>query len=222
MKITVMALAIANALLLSVVRQASAANSTFYNNLAAFSAAAGGPLLTQDFSGYANATNLRNVEFLPGVSVDSNMNTVQAFFTGDTTLFGGGGGREGGNAFYDVNLTLPHQAVAFEIDAFDAVAGNPSTAQDAALMTVFFTDATSSPLPINGSPTGDTIFFGVVSDTPISKIRWAEAHEGSGGNEETALDNFSVLRAVPEPASSILFCAMLPTSLLTRRRRQAA
>src|SRR5262245_38395792 len=105
MKTTAVALTIAILLSLSFVHDASAANSTFYNNLAAFSAAAGGPLVSQDFSGYPNATNLRNVEFLAGVSVDSNMNTVQAFFTGDTTLFGGMGGREGGNAYYDVNLS---------------------------------------------------------------------------------------------------------------------
>src|SRR5262245_59715098 len=152
MKTTVIALAIANMLLLTFVRDATAANSAFYTDLASFSAAAGGPLLSQDFSSYANGTNLRNVEFLPGVSVDSNLNTVTAFFTGDTTLFGGGGGRENGNAYYDVNLALPHRAVSFEIDAFDAVAGNPSTAQDAGQMTVYFTDATTAPLAINGNP----------------------------------------------------------------------
>lgn len=150
------------------------------------------------------------------------MINVRAFFTGDTTLFGGGGGRENGDAYYDVNVALPHQAVAFEIDAFDAVAGNPSTAQDSGLMTVFFTDATSSPLAVNGNPTGATIFFGVVSDTPISKIRWAEAHELSGGNEETALDNFSVVRGVPEPASGMLCCTMLLPILLVGRRRWTA
>src|SRR5262245_23299631 len=138
MKTSATALAIATLLLLTFARHVSAANSTLYTDLASFSAAAGGPLLSQDFTSYPNGTNLRNVEFLPGVSVDSNLATIQAFFTGDTTLFGGGGGREGGNAYYDVNLALPHKAVSFEIDAFDAIAGNPSTAQDAGLMTVFF------------------------------------------------------------------------------------
>lgn len=222
MKTSAIVLAIASLLLLPLVRHASAANSTFYNDLASFSAAAGGPLLSQDFSSYANGTNLRNVEFLPGVSVNSNMSVVQAFVAGDTTLFGGGGGREGGTAYYDVNLALPHKAVSFEIVAFDAIAGSPSTAQDAGLMTVFFADATSAPIAIYGNATGAAIFFGVVSDTPISSIRWAEAHEGSGGNEETALDNFSVLREVPEPAGYILSSAMLLTVLAARQRRHAA
>jgi hypothetical protein len=201
MKTTVIALTFAGVLFVALAREASAANSTFYTDFASFSAAAGGPLVSQDFSGYAFGTDLRNVEFLPGVSVDSNMPTVEAFIG---TLFGGGGGRASGNAYYDINLALPHQAVSFEIDAFDAIAGNPSTAQDAGLLTVFFADATSSPLAINGNATGSAIFFGVVSDTPISRIRWAEAHEGSGGNEETSLDNFSVVRGVPEPASGLL------------------
>jgi hypothetical protein len=218
MKFTIMALTITNLLFLAFVRHASAANSTFYSDLATFSAAAGGPLLSQDFSSYANGTNLRNVEFLPGVSVDSNMPAVQAFVAGGTTLFGGGGGREGGNAYYDVNLTAPHRAVAFEIVSFEAIAGNLSTAQDAGLMTVFFTDATSAPLAINGNPTGTAIFFGVVSDTPISKIRWAEAHEGSGGNEETGLDNFSVVRGVPEPASGMLLLISCVLMSGVRRR----
>jgi hypothetical protein len=221
MKSSVSTLAIANLLLFAIVSYTSAATSTFYSDLASFSAAAGGPLLTQDFSGYANGSNLRNVEILPGVSVDSNMNTLEAFFTGDTTLFGNGG-RASGNAYYDVNLALPHRAASFEIISFEAIAGSLSTAQDAGLLTVFFTDATSAQLPINGNPTGDAIFRGVVSDTPISSIRWAEAHEGRGGNEETALDNFSVLREVPEPASSSLCCAMLLSALLAGRRRQAA
>src|SRR5262245_47883662 len=152
MKTLATALAITTLCLLTCIGSARAANSTFYTDLASFSAAASGPLVSQDFSGYPNGSNLRNVAFLPGVSVDSNMNTVTAFFTGDTTLFGGGGGRDLGNAYYDVNLSLPHRAVSFEIDAFDAEAGNPSTAQDAGQMTVYFTDATTAPLAINGNP----------------------------------------------------------------------
>jgi hypothetical protein len=221
MKISLAALAIATVSFLACHTRATAANSTFYSDLASFSAAAGGPLVTQDFSSYPHATDLRNVEFLPGVSVDSNMDSVQAFSAGGTALFGFGG-RESGDAFYDVNLTLPHRAVAFDITSFEAVAGNDSTAQGPGLLTVFFTDATSDSLPISGNSTGSNIFFGVVSDTPITKIRWEEALEGTGGNEESGLDDFRVLRGVvPEPNSGAMGCVAVLATLLTGRRRLA-
>jgi hypothetical protein len=143
MKQFVAALAIVAVSTLAANRQAIAASSTFYADLAAFSAAAGGPLLLQDFSSYPNATNLRNVEFLPGVSVNSNMDSVEAF-TADGTMLFGLGGRENGGAYYDVNLTLPHRAVAFDITSFEAEPAVPSTAQGPGLLTVFFTDASAA------------------------------------------------------------------------------
>jgi hypothetical protein len=148
--------------------------------------------------------------------VDSNMTSVGSF---SSSLFGIGG-RESGNARYDINLTLPYRAVSFEITSFEAIPGNSSTAIEPGLLSVFFTDATSQSLPINGNATGANIFFGVVSDTPISSIRWAEADEGNGGSEETALDDFRV-RLVPEPSTGILCCSMMLITLLAGRRRQA-
>jgi hypothetical protein len=67
--------------------------------------------------------------------------------------------------------------------------------------------------------TGSNIFFGVVSDTSITKIRWEEALEANGGNEETGLDNFYVVRGVPEPCSSALCGFAALATLLFRRRR---
>jgi hypothetical protein len=219
MKSSIAALAIVTLSILACHTGATAASSTFYSDLASFSAAAGGPLVSQDFSSYPHSTDLRNVEFLPGVSVNSNMDSVEAFSAGGTRLFGFGG-RASGDAYYDVNLTLPHRAVAFDITSFEAEAGNPSTAQGPGLLTVFFTDATSDSLPISGTSTGSNIFFGVVSDTPIDKIRWEEALEGSGGNEETGLDDFRVVRGVvPEPCTGAMGCFAALATLLTGRRR---
>ncbi|MBA3485027.1 MAG: hypothetical protein H0T51_24790 [Pirellulales bacterium] len=220
MKTSLMALAFPMLTLLFCHGRAGASNSVLYSDLASFSAAAGGPLQTQDFSGYAHSTNLRNVAFLPGVSVDSNMDSVQAFAAGDTSLFGLGG-RDGGIAYYDVNFTSPHRAASFEITSFEAVPGNSSTAVDAGLLSVFFTDATSQSLPIAGNATGANIFFGIVSDTPISRIRWAEAHEGNGGNEETTLDNFRVV-LVPEPGAAYLIGMALATTIQPQMRRRPA
>jgi hypothetical protein len=218
MKTSLAALAIATLSMVCCHQRATAASSTFYSDLASFSAAAGGPLVTQDFSIYPHATDLRDVVFLPGVSVDSNMDSVQAFSAGGTRLFGFGG-RANGDAYYDVNLALSHKAVSLDITSFEAEDGNNSTAQGPGLMTVYFTDATSDSLAISGNLTGSNIFFGVVADTPISKVRWAEALEGSGGNEETALDNVSVLRGVvPEP-SALLLCIACLTCAATWRRR---
>jgi hypothetical protein len=204
--------------------QATAANSTFYGDLVSFSAAASGPLVTQDFSFYPHGTDLRNVQILPGVRIDSNLESVEAFSAGGTRLFGfGGTSRADGDTYYDVNLSLPHRAVAFDLTGFDAVAGDDSTAQGPGLMTVFFSDATSDSLLISGNGTFSDTFFGVVSDTPITKIRWEEALEGSGGNEETGIDNVSVVRGVvPEPCSSALASFAVLATLLFGRRRMAA
>ena len=215
---------VAATLLGSLPLPAAGAVFTLFDDRTAFEIDATGPFLNQNFSGYAVGTNMVGVEFLPGVSVSTNMGGLEVLFSG-RVLFGFGGGvRLAGNAYYEMNFAAPYTAVGFDIDAFECApvicqGGAESGAVGPGTMTVVFADGTSAVEEINGNPTGAPIFFGVVSDTPILSIRWAEALEASGGNEETSLDNFVVrVRAVPEPGGLALVGLALAGLALARRR----
>jgi hypothetical protein len=176
---------------------ADAATFTKFDNFAAYEAAlAGLPLNTQDFEGFAPGDNLNNVEFLPGISVTSNLPKVEAFVSGgDHRLFGFGGSvRQQGGAFYDINFSQPYNAVGFNIEGFDPATPGP------AIIGIFFDDQTSASIdifPTNATET-DPIFFGVIADTPIARIRLSEGPEiGGSGNEEVALDDFAIAPAPP-------------------------
>ena len=86
---------------------------------------------------------------------------------------------------------------------------------------IFFADLTST--SVEWYQTGPTeytpVFFGITSDTAITRIRW---HEGLGvaaegeGNEEVSFDNLAVSRiCIPEP--SIIMLSGFSLILLTRR-----
>ena len=196
-----------------------AATLTIHATELAFLAAAGGPVASQDFEGYAIGTDLSGVAFLTGVSATTNMDDLQVFGAADHRLFGTGG-RSSGDARYDIALSLPTRALAFDIDAFESVPGESSTAASPGIVTVWFADLTSRSFNVSGNLTGAAIFIGLTSDTDITSVRWAEALEGNqAGNEETALDNFRVVqRQVPEPTSLLLAGAGL-VGLLARKRR---
>jgi hypothetical protein len=188
--------------LLLVVSAPANAAFTVYTDYTAFSAAAGGPILTQDFESYAAGDNLRNVEILPGVSVTSNASKVEAWQDpGDMVLFAyDASTRIAGNLYYEINLSLPYSAVGFDIDDWNPEAPGPG------LMEVLFADASSA--SINVSQTGPTentpVFFGITSDIPITKILWNEGPEiGGGGNEETTLDNIAGV-VIPAPGAILL------------------
>ena len=130
-------------------------------------------------------------------------------------------GRATGTARYDIAFTAPYFSVAFDIIAFEAIAGDPSTAQGPGVLTVFLADATVQNFNYFGNATGAPIFVGLVSDTAITQIRWAEALEGTGGNEETALDNFRAVpgtTVIPEPASLVLVITGLAGLAMFARR----
>jgi hypothetical protein len=209
------ALGVSSFLLLSAAA-APAAVFSFYTDFTAFSAAVGGALVSQDFEGFAPGTNLSGVEFLPGVSATTNMDSLEAFASASTVMFGLGG-RANGDARYDIAISLPYHAVGFDITAFEADPNDSSTASGPGALTFTFADATSFATDVFGNPNGGPIFVGITSDTAITAIRWAEALEGDGGNEETAIDNFSVSR-VPEPGVALLLGAGLAGIAASRRR----
>jgi hypothetical protein len=159
---------------------AVAATFTKFDNFSAYEAGLGGvPLNKQDFEGFAHGDNLNNVEFLPGISVTSNQPEVEVFVSGgDQLLFGFDRTGAGGSAsdFYDINFSQPYNAVGFNIESFDP--GTPGPA----IINIFFNDQTSASIdifPTNATET-DPIFFGVIADTPIARIRLSEGPEIGG------------------------------------------
>jgi hypothetical protein len=229
------------ALFLSGAASAHAANSTVFSDLASWEANAGSPILLQDFSGYRNEDPLKKIPedvlavvglpqryFLPGVLVDSNMRKVEVFLSfaefveGDKKMFGNPRDELSELPYYDILYEIPYGAVAFEIDAFENLATAVSGTSQNATLEIFFADASSRSVSIAPND-GSAIFFGIVSDTPISRIRWTEVLEdNSEFAEETALDNFRVGATVPipEPSTWALLLAGLGLVGLTAKRRQ--
>lgn len=206
---------------------AQAAVVTRYGDAAAWTTAAGAPVLGQDFGAYAVNTPMSGVEFLPGVSATSNLTNLRVFSDVRRELFGTGGtARADGVAYYQIDYTLPYLAAAFDISSFEADPANVSTAQGPGTVQVSFSDGSDYSFEVYGTAdlSFPNVFFGIVADTPITRIRWVEALEGSGANEETGLDNFRVAAlaaGVPEPSSTALLAAALLAMLATRRSCEA-
>lgn len=202
---------------------AHAATATLYSNLAAWQAAVTGSAQLQDFSSFSTGDDLTGVNVLPGLTLSSNMGGNMHVFGANNVATAFGATRQTGTGYYEGNYALPFLAAAMDITSFEADPNNPSTAQDTGTMTFWFSDGTSQSLAIAGSPTGAAIFVGIVSDSAITSFRWAEAHEASGGNEETGLDNFRVAmrdaNQVPLPGTLPLAMLALGVLPVARRRR---
>lgn len=213
--------AFALALALSAAGMAQAATVTVFNSLAAWEAAISGSSQLQDFGSYANGTDLTGVAVLPGVTLSSNIGPVEVFGASKTaSAFGPA--RQAGNGFFEAQYALPFLAAALDIASYESVPGDGSTAVDQGLLSFLFSDGTTQDLAISGGD-GSPIFIGVISDSAITSFRWTEAHEASGVNEETALDNLRVaMRAthqLPLPGSLPLALLALFGLPLARRRR---
>lgn len=215
------ALAAFAAFALSALGTAHAANVSVYASLAGWQAAVSG-VQTQDFSGYAVNTVLDGVELLPGVTLSSNIGPVEAFSAADRRASAFGPQRQQGNGYYQGQYTLPYLAVALDIMSFESIPGNGSTAVDEGVLDFLFSDGSTYSMNVAGLPIIGPIFIGIVSDVAIASFTWNEAHEASGGNEETGLDNLRVALAVnqvPLPGSLPLAALALSLLPLTLRRR---
>jgi hypothetical protein len=172
---------------------AGAAKYDIYNNYADFQSASGGATLsTQDFNSYAVGTNMDGVDFLPGVNVTSNMDTIDIW--GDNTLVARdtvSTARIDGNAYYTVNFSQNYNAVSFNIVSWD-----PLACSLGGIMNINFSDGMSAEVTLyqTGADEFTPVFFGITSNTPIEKITWNEPKEINCVqlNEETSLDDFAV------------------------------
>ncbi|MEM6403330.1 MAG: S8 family serine peptidase, partial [Cyanobacteria bacterium P01_D01_bin.116] len=148
------------------------------------------PVSTQDFESFANGTDLDGVEFISGISATSNLPRVEVFQgSEDKELFILDRRSVSDDSFYEINFSESYNAVGFDIEAFNPVTPGP------AVLDIEFADGESTSVEIfPTNPTeSDPIFFGIVADKPIAKIRLTEGPEVNGiGNEEIALDNFIV------------------------------
>lgn len=186
---------------------ASAATVTLYGDRTDFLSALGGaPTATQDFEGYADGTDLSGVALLPGVTATTNLDHIQVFQgSGDKEMFITD--RNQPEAVYELNLGAGYRAFGFDIEAFNPATPGPG------FLNVYFADGdttyTGIPiLPVNATEQ-DPIFFGVISDSAITRITWSEGPEIGGIQccEETALDNLVAANPVPEPSSWALMGA---------------
>jgi hypothetical protein len=207
------------AIVMTVPAMAGALQVTVHADWASFGAAVGGAYTLAGLNSYPHLTNLYGVSLIPGLNVTSNMATVEAWSPqgGNVILAGFDDAvRAAGLAYYDINITLPYKAVAFDVMDWNPAAPGPAQA-----VISFVGGANVVQDYTQTGPTENTpVFFGITSDTPIEKIRWYEGPEVSGsGNEEVGLDNFAVSR-IPEPLT--ISTLIMGSLFLLKRRRITA
>jgi hypothetical protein len=213
-------LAAATLLALSATSGAQAANVTLFGDRTAFLAAVGGsPLVTQDFESFADGANLVGVDILPGVTASTNLANLEVFQgSGDKEMFATT--RNQPEAEYSIHIAGLYKAFGFDIDAFNPATPGPG------FIDIYFADGDTTyqgipVLPLNATE-NDPLFQGIISDTAITKIVWREGPETGGINccEETALDNFVAVQAVPEPSTTAMLLGGLGMLGLPAVRRR--
>jgi PEP-CTERM motif len=201
---------------------AQAVTATLYGTRADFLAGLGGaPTQTQDFNSMAVGTNLLGMNVLPGVTMSTNLAAMEVFNSSGIGNAAFAMGRTLPEAYYDINVNNAYKAFGFEINAYDPNTSGPG------FLSFFFADGdtTYTLIPVLPPGTEQTaIFFGVIADKAITKIRWSEGPEiGFSCCEETVIDNLIAAQPVPEPGSWLMMAGGLAAcGWVTRRRRQEA
>ena len=115
------------------------------------------------------------------LSVGGGNNDIRAFGAGT-------GSRAAGNAYYQLDFGPGYLAAAFDITAFESSLPPfdiPASAVGPGTVEITFADADVETFMVSGGD-GSNIFFGFTADSAVTRIRWLEALEVSGVNEETA------------------------------------
>ncbi|RZI79905.1 MAG: hypothetical protein EOP38_24070 [Rubrivivax sp.] len=205
---------------LACITQAQAANPTLTNSRAEFlTLTAGNTLSTQDFESYAPGTSMSGVDFLPGVSATTNLDSL-AIFDGSTSQSLFATTRNQPDALYDIAITGGYRGVGFDIGAYDPATPGPG------FISFYFADGDTTYVNIPVLPTNATestpLFWGVISDVAVTRIVWSEGPELGGVLccEETSLDNFVVAAPVPEASTGGLALAGLSVGAWVLRRRR--
>jgi hypothetical protein len=203
---------------------AQAATATLYGARADFLAALGGAsTVSQDFEGYASGTNLSGVQVLPGVTMSTNLSSLDVFNSPSLGQIAFATSRNQPEALYDIALSGGYKAFGFDIAGYDPNTPGPG------FLSFYFADGDLSytliPVLPNNATETTPLFFGVISDQAVVGVRWSEGPEIGGINccEETGLDNLIAAAPVPEPGSgALLFGGLGAGAWLVRRRRIAA
>ena len=207
------------------VSNAHALAFSIFNGLADWQTAVGSSTL-QDFSSFAPGTSVQGAEVLPGVVLTTNLGDVNVIGASNTAFATGSGtgSRAAGNALYELNLGNAYRAAALDLGAFES-AEPPFNIGGGAIgpgiMEILFGDGFLLEYQLFGNDASSNVFFGITSDTAITRLRWFEAHEQGNINEETSLDNLRVALAVtPVPEPSTVFLAGGGLLLFARSRRR--
>jgi PEP-CTERM motif len=173
---------------------------TLFGTRADFLAGLGGaPTVEQNFEGFAEGANLLGEQVLPSVTMSTNLANLSVFNSLSIGKVAFATTRDKPEAEYTFNFAGGYKSFGFEINAYD-----PSTPGPGFLSFYFANgDTTYTLIPVLPPATESTaLFFGVISDTNITKITWLEGPETSFSCcEETVIDNLIAgsISPVPEP-----------------------
>lgn len=195
---------------------AAPAGATFvntYTDRTAWTAAAG-VVTTIDFNGLASTTSPYTTAYLSGITIDGvtfvsydgdgNPNLMAYGASSAAGNWGSGDYLRGGYAPGYLQATIAGSgstAIGFDLMSFSA----------GKTITVTFSSGEVRSIATSALP--NRVFFGVISDTPITSVRYA------GNSGFTLLDNFSYLQAEETPEAGTWLLGGLGLAFLAAARK---
>ena len=183
------------------------------------------PTVTQNFESFAKGTSLVGIDVLPGIKLSTNLDSLTVFNSASSSKFAFAASRNLPEAVYNINFTGNTKAFGFDIAAYNPATPGPG------FLSFFFADGDTTYTLIPVLPTNateaDPLFFGVISDSALTRITWSEGPELNGFAccEETGLDNFitvGVSPPIPEPSTYLMMAMGLGFVGWFARRRSRA